>query len=344
MLRRKTAIGLHLVFWLLFIGMRFIRIGYAPVIRLQFSGLNFFSSSYLMITALVFYINYFFLLPVFGKKKPVIKYLLPVVISYLLFLCIRYGFEEVISPAVWGYRNYYGDPPVWFYAYDNLYFAFPAVVFSTIIWILVHNVRLMEENAQMNVQRASAELKFLRAQVNPHFIFNTLNNIYSLVDKGSKEALTAIEALANIMRFTTYDAEKEYVPLIQELYYVENLIALEQLRHETPVSVRFTKQIDNEQRLIPPFILMPFVENALKHGITGEEQVPVLIDLKTDARQLVLTVTNGVHHRKKDTTGGIGRENIKKRLDFYYPAQYELEYEATDRQYRAYLKINLSKQ
>jgi len=342
MLRKKTAIGLHLVFWLLFIGIRFIRIGYAPAVRLQFSGLNFFNSSYLAITALVFYINYFVLLPAFGKKKPVLRYLLPVLIGYVLFLVIRYGFEELISPAVWGYKNYYGNPPIWFYAYDNLYFAFPSVVLSTVIWILVHNVRLMEENAQMSVQRASAELKFLKAQVNPHFIFNTLNNIYSLVDKGSKDALAAIDALANMMRFTTYDAEKEYVQLIQELYYVEHLIALEQLRHEAPLRVRFTKQLYDEQLLIPPFILMPFVENALKHGITDQEQVPVCIDLRTNASQLILTVTNGISCRKKDTTGGVGRENIKRRLDFYYPGRYEMLFEVTAQQYQTCLKINLS--
>lgn len=340
MLRKKTAISIHLVFWVLFIGIRFIRIGYAPAIRLQFPGLRFFDASYLVITALVFYINYLFLLPLFNKKPPVIKYLLPVLISYALFLCIRYGFEQVISPAVWGYRNYYGSPPIWFYAYDNLYYAFPSVVLSTIMWVLLHNIRLMEENAQMKVQQASAEIKFLKAQVNPHFIFNTLNNIYALVFNRSRAALPAIEALAGMMRFTTYDAGAETVHLTEEVQYIENLIALEQLRHEVPLNLQFKKSIANEQLLIPPFTISPFIENALKHGILDKETSPVIIALDATVSRLTLVVTNKISTRHKDAAGGVGLENIKRRLNFYYPNGHQLQCETTGDQYKVYLRIN----
>ncbi|MCD2424259.1 histidine kinase [Niabella pedocola] len=340
MLRKKTAISIHLVFWVLFIGIRFIRIGYAPAIRLQFPGLRFFDVSYLVITALVFYINYFFLLPFFSKKNPVIKYLLPVLISYVLFLCIRYGFEQVISPAVWGYRNYYGTPPLWFYAYDNLYYAFPAVVISTIMWVLIHNIRLMEENAQMKVQQASAEIKFLKAQVNPHFIFNTLNNIYALVFNRSQAALPAIEALAGMMRFTTYEAGAETVFLTEEVQYIDNLIALEQLRHEAPLHLQFKKSIANEQQLIPPFMISPFIENALKHGMVEDAASPVTIVLETTASRLTLEVTNKISTRHKDAVGGVGLENIKRRLNFYYPNRHRLQCATTGQIYNVYLQIN----
>ncbi|WP_300602052.1 histidine kinase [Niabella sp.] len=340
MLRKKTAISIHLVFWVLFIGIRLLRVVYTPSIRLQFPGLRFFDGSYLVITALVFYINYLFLLPAFSKRKPVIKYLLPVLISYALFLGLRYGFEEVLSPAVWGYKNYYGKPPLLFYAYDNLYYAFPAVVISTIIWVLIHNIRLMEENAQMKVQQASAEIKFLKAQVNPHFIFNTLNNIYALVFNRSQAALPAIEALAGMMRFTTYEAGGETVALIEEVHYIDNLIALEQLRHEAPLHLQCKKNIINEQQLIPPFIISPFVENALKHGVMDDAGSPVTIVLETAATWLTLGVTNKISARQKDTVGGVGLENIKRRLHFYYPNRHQLQCQTTDNCYKVYLHIN----
>ncbi|MBZ4189255.1 sensor histidine kinase [Niabella beijingensis] len=343
MLRKKTEISVHLVFWILFAGLRVVRVVYTPAARLHFSWPGFFTMSYLVITAIVFYCNYLYLLPAFSKKRGFAgKYFFPVLISYCFFLLLRYGFEQVASPAIWGYKNYYGNPSLLFYIYDNLYFAFPAVVISTVLWVLIHNIRLMEENAAMKVQQAAAELKFLKAQVNPHFIFNTLNNIYSLVYNRSGGALEAIEALSGMMRFTTYEAGEETVALIREIQYIENLIALEQLRHETPLNLQFEKSIADEQLLIPPFILSPFIENALKHGVPDAPQQLVTIRLETSATQLHLTVKNGISGKKyKDLSGGVGLENTRKRLGFYYPGRYTLHCGPDNAIYETDLKINL---
>ena len=173
----------------------------------------------------------------------------------------------------------------------------------------------------MNQSQAS-ELALLRSQVNPHFLFNTLNNIYSLVCKKSPDAPEAIMKLSSIMRYMLYDANTDIVLLEKEIEYLESFIELQKLRirHTDFVELRIEGVVGN--KTIAPMLLIPFVENAFKHGSKIGPLPGIRIHLIAAPHQMIFEVTN--HLKKnllgtKDTIGGIGLQNIKRRLEILYP-------------------------
>lgn len=198
----------------------------------------------------------------------------------------------------------------------------------------------MEYNQQILEENKNTEIKFLKAQINPHFVFNTLNNIYSMVYFQSDKSLPAIEKLSHIMRFTTYDAQKEKILLSDEVNYIKAYIELEQFRHEDDAFVVFDQQIFNERIEIPPYILSPLVENAMKHGIASNTN-PILITLHSDHKMLSFKVENDIGTQKKDKLGGIGLDNLQKRLDIHYPKSHTLTITKNDNRFMAALQIDL---
>jgi LytS/YehU family sensor histidine kinase len=156
----------------------------------------------------------------------------------------------------------------------------------------------------------------------------------------SEKSLPAIEKLSQIMQFTTYEAQKEKIPLSGEINYIRAYIELEKLRHQEESFVILDIETVSENREIPPYILSPLVENALKHGVMSDE-TPVRIDLKADNRKLVFCVVNKIGTQKKDKLGGIGLDNLKKRLEIYYPGTHSLEISSENQHFTAKLEIEL---
>ncbi|WP_114790266.1 sensor histidine kinase [Niabella yanshanensis] len=333
---------LHLVFWSLFVVTKILIVSYGGAIRIQWGSLSFWDISYLSVSAVVFYINYLVLLPRFTNKSSLTGYVLSIMLSYLLFVLIRFLFEEKIVLAIWGFKNYYGTPSLLFYLKDNLYFSAPSIVFSTTIWSITNNMRLLKENAAIKIQRSEAELKFLKARVNPHFIFNSLNNIYSLVyHQKQQESLQAIESLAGMMRFTTYESEKECIPLRVEVEYIKDFMLLEKLRYGKELAVVFNVHILNNDQRMSPFILSPFIENAFKHGVVDDIKNPVTINLNTTSEEILFSVENKISTGKKDSLGGFGLENVRKRLAIYYPGRHKLVVEQGNGSHKILLNVKL---
>lgn len=342
MRQKKLEWILHLVFWALFVVTKILIVSYGGTIRLQWGKLSFWSISYLSVSAIVFYINYLVLLPGTIKKNSLTGYAFSIMLSYFLFVVIRFLFEEKIALAIWGFKNYYGTPSLLFYLKDNLYFSAPSIVFSTTIWSVAKNMRLVKENAAIKIQQSEAELKFLKAQVNPHFIFNSLNNIYSLVyHNKNPESLQAIESLAGMMRFTTYESEKESIPLRIEVDYIKDFISLEKLRHGKELAVMLNVLALNYDQRIPPFILSPFIENAFKHGVVDDVKNPVTINLETTSEAMLFSVENKISSSKKDGLGGFGLENVRKRLDIYYRDRQKLVVEKENGCHKVLLNVKL---
>lgn len=317
-------------------------VSYSGTIQLQWGKLSFWSISYLSVSAIVFYMNYFVLLPRTMKKNSLTGYAVSIILSYFLFVMIRFLFEEKIALAIWGFKNYYGTPSLLFYLKDNLYFSAPSIVFSTTIWSITNNLRLVRENAAIKIQQSEAELKFLKARVNPHFIFNSLNNIYSLVyHNKQQESLQAIESLAGMMRFTTYESEKKSIPLRVEVDYIKDFISLEKLRHGKELAVLLNVPIPNSDQRIPPFILSPFIENAFKHGVVDDIKNPVIINLESTDGAILFSVENKIRNGKKDGLGGFGLDNVRKRLDIYYPGRHKLVVEQENGCHKVLLNAKL---
>jgi two-component system, LytTR family, sensor kinase len=210
---------------------------------------------------------------------------------------------------------------------------------STSLFILVMIIALSTatrtiEQLQITEQRvllaetdkASAELSFLKAQINPHFLFNTLNNIYTLALVKDDQAPHCIMKLSNIMRYVTDDTMEDFVPLQNELDFIEDYIELQRLRlgEKTKVEVSFAGNTAN--KTIPPLLLMTFVENVFKHGISNRESSVIIINVIAAEDRILLFCENSVFlDTKQKTRTGIGLANSKKRLEHLYPGKHLLD-------------------
>ncbi len=183
-----------------------------------------------------------------------------------------------------------------------------------------------KQNAlQLQKEKSELELKALKAQLNPHFLFNTLNNIYSLSVTGSGAVPQSISRLSDILDYLLYHGQKEKVSIEQEIKIVKDYLALEKLRYDERLTVEVVENI-GVPGLIPPLLYLSFVENAFKHGaekISGH--VTIRISVKTDEKSAVFTVDNPLLEKHQDTDTGIGLENIRRQLNLCYADQYSLE-------------------
>ncbi|MDQ7947180.1 MAG: histidine kinase [Pedobacter sp.] len=174
-------------------------------------------------------------------------------------------------------------------------------------------------------ERSNAELSFLKAQINPHFLYNTLNNIYTLSVTGSPEASESILKLSNIMRYVTDQAAADFVDLTEEIECTSNFVALQQLRLGEKVTLNFDVQGHAEGHKIAPLVLMTFVENVFKYGLSNHYASVIDILIKIKDKEISLYTNNQVfEHRNPEIRKGVGLENTKKRLKFLYPKQHTL--------------------
>jgi LytS/YehU family sensor histidine kinase len=192
-----------------------------------------------------------------------------------------------------------------------------------LLWFQQEKLRKELEN-----QKLKAELSFLKLQVNPHFLFNALNNIYSLsvMEKSSKTG-QSIMKLSELMRYVLYEKEdgENRVSLDKEIRHINSYIDLEKLRHPGDVYINFSIEGDTNGKRIVPLLLFPLIENACKHGILTDPQKPVDINLKVTDHQLNFSIENSINSYHKDEVGGIGIPNVQKRLDLLYGKKYTLD-------------------
>lgn len=190
----------------------------------------------------------------------------------------------------------------------------------------------------------NAEILLLKSQVNPHFLFNTLNSIYSLANKRSEKTANAIVRLSNLIRYMLYDADKEVVSLEQEIEYLNNYIQLQKLRLYNYIDIHFDIEGETEGISIAPMILIPFVENAFKHGIDNSKKSFINIKLKVTDIDMEFKVENSISSvtgHSKEKTSGIGIKNVKRRLNLLYPDKYILYTKKETDKYLIKLNINI---
>ena len=201
------------------------------------------------------------------------------------------------------------------------------------------NMRIRRELENQNL---TSELAFLKSQINPHFLFNTLNNIHTLAYKKADGAPESIMKLSELMRYMLYESDVDRVPLATELSHLRSFIGLQQLRFKAKDIVKLTVTGDVATRNIAPLLLLPFVENAFKHGYQLNRAGAIRIDLKAE-EALVFTVENELPpaqvQLQKDQVGGIGLENISRRLQLIYGPDAELDVQSDTNQFKATLTL-----
>ncbi|RFS21853.1 GHKL domain-containing protein [Chitinophaga silvatica] len=334
-LSKKAELLIHLIFWVLVAYFTFVKNPFHAQLFIP----NLFYITYMIVFTGTFYFHYFVVMKQVFRSFQWKKLLAGIFISYLFFTGFRWLTEQRMTDILLNKTNYI-NPTLLNYMLDNMHYSSMPIILSSFLWLGIYFIRLLEYNKIILEENKNIEIKFLKAQINPHFVFNTLNNIYSMVYFQSDKSLTAIEKLSQVMRFTTYESQKEKIQLADEINYINAYIELEQLRHQETGYINFSSEIENKSIQIPPYILSPLVENALKHGTTSNQN-PIDITITADNNQVNFRIKNEIGIQKKDKLGGIGLENLKKRLEIHYPNAHQLQFTNEKNWFTAELLIKL---
>ncbi|WP_164974316.1 sensor histidine kinase [Filimonas effusa] len=200
-----------------------------------------------------------------------------------------------------------------------LFSALLILLASGFIKIALEWFKAEKRREELEKEKLNAELGFLKSQVNPHFLFNSLNSIYALARRKADETQEAILQLSQMMRYMIYESNTNTVALEKELDYLQNYIDLKKLRLPATVNINYTIEGSPSGHAIEPMLLIPFVENAFKHGISYSQNCYVEIKITVMQQKLILAVSNKIFHQHHAEVGGIGLENVKKRLALLYP-------------------------
>lgn len=200
------------------------------------------------------------------------------------------------------------------------------------------------EKERLQKDKLNAELKFLKSQVNPHFLFNSLNSLYVLAHKKSEKTEESVLKLSQIMRYMLYDTNVEFVPLSKEIEYLHNYIDLQKLRLPEFLEISFLVEGVTDSLRIEPMLLIPFIENAFKHGISYSESCKINILINIKGNQLILETENKVFQQKTaNNQGGIGLVNVKERLNMLYNNKHELAILKDEIIFKVKLQLQLNK-
>lgn len=344
MLDRRLKIFLHIVFWLfMFLSpMQYMRGTGMPMLQYL---MNCMSSVLLMV---VFYANYKWLTPkyfVSGKHRyyTVINFVM--IVSFAIFLHYWMDYtRDLFHPVVMRYRIPDTLDDFLFFVRDCANFCIFATAATCIAlaqrWLWADNALKAAEAA-----RVKAELNNLRSQINPHFLLNTLNNIYALTAIDSERAQSAIEQLSKLLRHMLYDNQSSEVPLKDEVQFLENYINLMKIRLPQTVDVSFVCDMQNPEIRVAPLVFISLIENAFKHGISPTEPSFIHIVLTQHDKELCVNIENSNYPKTEDDRSGhgIGLEQVQRRLDLAYYARYEWNQNVSDdgTVYSSIIKIKL---
>lgn len=218
-----------------------------------------------------------------------------------------------------------------------------AIYYSTLfVFGLIWLVMQLKSVFYLINETKKSELRHLQSQVNPHFFFNMLNNLYGMVDKDAEKSKNLILKLSDLMRYSIYEGEKKDVSLVEEITYLKNYIELHKMRYHKEIDIIFKMTNIDENIKIMPLLLIILLENAFKHGVENlHEKAYVHINLKTDKKRLLFEIENNFDEKEIPKEKGIGIKNLKRRLELVYPTKYKLNIVSIDSVYKAQLEIQL---
>ncbi|WP_188927770.1 sensor histidine kinase [Puia dinghuensis] len=350
MKKLTVQIVIHLAAWLCFLMLPFIFYPRPAQMDVSFFTeryfTNFFIVNNLFIIAFYYCNTYLFIPRLFDNKKFIVYTII------ILGLMIFYGLMPRIYHTLFGSIQPNAAPPPNrppgpprnrpILSAGNILFFLLVFVFSTGVKVINQWLRSEQRTKEIANEKLKAELSFLKAQINPHFLFNTLNNIYALASAQSEQTAPAIMKLSSIMRYVLTEARNDLVPLEKEIQFTSHYIELQKMRLTDKTIIDFTVLGDPMGRQIAPLLLLPFVENAFKYGISTRERSPITILLEIKRDSLYFSVCNQKHPntmlRVSDNTG-IGISNTKRRLDLFYEDRYALDIDDKTHDFSVKLKI-----
>ncbi len=246
---------------------------------------------------------------------------------------LAWSFLIIIALIILIFNDVFGENEV-FGVFAFFYFILLIFLLSRWIFMQIKSVMRLKN------EKAKTELLHLKSQVNPHFFFNMLNNLYGLVDKDSKKAQELILKLSDMMRYSIYEGQKELVPLTAEVDYLQNYIELHKMRYHKTIDVVFNRQIQETEVRIMPLLFIILLENAFKHGVENlRENAYVHLHLMAENNEICFDIENNFDPIQDNEKAGIGLENLKRRLELVYPNSHTLSFSKINDIYKARLTI-----
>lgn len=344
-----NRILLHISFWIVFISQRVLNEYLWAKDKLP-DSVDFvllrdtsISSFLIVIPEIIYayYLAYFGLQRIFNKKQNIVFRILE--ISFILFICI-WSVRIIVAYFVFPYI--YDLVPSSVFEIRRAIWVFFNFVFSSGTFLAIKAVRSDLKNKEREKdlirEKLSTELKLLRNQINPHFLFNSLNNIYALSRKKSDDAPEAIMKLSDLLSFMLYESGKESISIQEEMSFLKDYIELQKIRYDEKLTLKFTENIDNQNEQISPLLFIPLVENAFKHGVEENTKHSFInIDIGLKSKRLRFEIENdyeaNIHEKEKES---IGLVNIKRQLELLYSA-YNFEVIKSDSTFKVLIIINL---
>lgn len=329
--RSYITVLLHILLWVLF---GFILLFYHPLSWNIMLPYQFWikQGCILLMLVMVFYLNSYVLVPELLLKNKNMAFILTIIVI-----------SSLAGPLVKVVDDLLNLPGLMDKAFSEL--AIPRLprrggdrldVFLIMMTLLIVGIStsftLIQKwqfdkqlRESLEKEKIGSELSFLKAQINPHFFFNTLNNIYALTHVNIEGSRKALHKLSRMMRYLLYETQVDTTPLSKEISFIVDYIALMKLRLHDTVQVSFEGPLTDQEVQIAPMLFLPYVENAFKHGVSTIEPSVIVIELSLENQVLELRIKNSIfneHAEIADTYGGIGLSNTKRRLDLLYPGQY----------------------
>ncbi len=351
--RTFMKVIIHIIFWVVFFSLPFLfRPNMGPRPENQFS---FHIPTPILLNnlflILAFYANLLVFMPAFFNKKKWGLYVLFTCLFLFFSLMIHYVSKEI--DMLFGREmmhnfprpGYHPRPRGFEFRQFSFIYSFIMIWALSMVYHLVFQLQKSKKHADLVYANAlQSELSFLKAQINPHFLFNTLNNIYSLTLKKSDMAPVAVMKLSNLMRQITSDNDEDFVPFEEEEKFIIDYVELQRLRltEKTRINLQISKNYDHLK--IAPRLLIPFIDNAFKYGVSNRFESEIVILLNFESSNMTFHISNTKHSGSTDSlevSSGIGIDNTKRRLDLLYNGKYNLKIEDNPDTFLVTLKINL---
>ncbi|MFN8354134.1 MAG: histidine kinase [Spirosomataceae bacterium] len=272
----------------------------------------------------LFFLNSEVLMPRILRRKGIVAYLISLVVACAAYIALQHLCRMWIIPD---YHPRYIISP---WVFNPMVFV---LAVSIAYRLVADDMQSVQKHKEQERERLQSELSLLRAQISPHFMFNVLNSIVSLARMKSDLVEPVTHKLSELMRYMLYESKDTQVTLAQELNYLKSYIDLQKIRFEDDVEVNFTVESMNSTRQIEPMLLIPFVENAFKHGVGLIDDAVIDIYLMANQATLYFRVRNKYNttfSEEKDPASGIGLKNVRRRLELLYPNAHRLDINQTD--------------
>lgn len=335
---KKIIILSHLLVWVVLFSMPYL-MSYGQEPKIARLKAHFWIP--LFFSAIMFYLNFFLLIEKFLFQNKMAKYIAVNVLIIAFFLLSRIFIENNYFENLNKNRPDGTAPPIkmFFYIQSLSYLAplfFSVAIKTTQRWVKTEAERKEAANIKLK-----SELQHLHYQLQPHFFFNSLNNIYAMVDISPEQAKTSIHSLSKLMRYMLYETNVEFVPLSKEIDFMKKYIDLMKLRVSDKTEVTYHFPTVETGILIAPLLFISLIENAFKHGVSASKESQINIIMAREDNKVLFTIDNDNFPKKTDdkSGSGIGLENVKRRLDLLYPHHHTFEYKIVENRFLVTLEI-----